>query len=171
MVRHLAACRDEELLAEGVRLPQPVSPHLAARLSGTVIDLREIEAVARAQPPSDRWIVEGAGGVLVPINDQTLMVDLIGRLSLPALVVARTALGTINHTLLTIEALRRRALTIAGVLLAGDRNPETREAIRSYGSVPFVGELPRLASLTPESVSREAATQIDPDGRLEEFFT
>jgi dethiobiotin synthetase len=79
MVRHLAACRDEELLAEGVRLPQPVSPHLAARLSGTVIDLREIEAVARAQPPSDRWIVEGAGGVLVPINDQTLMVDLIGR--------------------------------------------------------------------------------------------
>jgi dethiobiotin synthetase len=169
-VRRLTGCREEELLDKGIRLPQPVSPHLAARLSGTVIDVREIEALARAQPASDRWIVEGAGGVLVPINDQMLMVDLIVRLSLPALVVARTTLGTINHTLLTLEALRRRDVTIAGVLLAGDRNVETREAIRSYGHVPIVGELPRLTSLTRESVSREAEPLMDPDGRFEELF-
>jgi dethiobiotin synthase len=169
MVKTLAACRDEELLEDGVRLLQPVSPHLAARLSGTVIDVRTLETLASAQPRSDRWIVEGAGGVLVPVNDETLMVDLMAELSLPVVVVARTTLGTINHTLLTIEALRRRALTVAGVVLAGDSNPETRAAIEDYGRVTVVGELPPLVPLTPGTVARQAEA-LDPGGRLEDLF-
>ena len=85
--------------------------------------------MAATQAPSEHWIVEGAGGVLVPINESDLMVDLIAALALPAIVVARTTLGTINHTLLTLDALRARLIIVAGVVMVGPRNPDNREAI------------------------------------------
>ncbi len=97
-----------------------MSPHLAARLHGTTIALPSLieSVVDRTSLPGGsprpcetiRWIVEGAGGVLVPINETETMADLMSALGFPVVVVARTALGTINHTLLTLEALRRRAL-------------------------------------------------------------
>src|SRR5207244_3973112 len=107
-------------------LPRPVSPHLAARLSGTSIDLAELVWMVLAQPAGQRWVVEGAGGVLVPVNTSELMVDLIVQLELPALVVARSSLGTINHTLLTLEALRSRSVQVAGVVIVGSPDAENR---------------------------------------------
>src|SRR5579863_2322256 len=101
-VQRLGACSPEEIFDKGVRLPKPVSPHLAAQLAGQRIDLA---AMRRHIPDDDtRWIVEGAGGLLVPINETQSMVDWIAYLALPVLVVARSALGTINHTLLTLES-------------------------------------------------------------------
>jgi dethiobiotin synthetase/malonyl-CoA O-methyltransferase len=84
-----------------------VSPHLAARLSGRPIDVDSLVALVRGEPDSSRWIVEGAGGVLVPITEAANMADLMTHLGLPVVVVARTALGTINHTLLTLEVSSR----------------------------------------------------------------
>jgi dethiobiotin synthetase/malonyl-CoA O-methyltransferase len=122
-------------------LPEPLSPHEAAQLAGV-----DIELAAFQLPDTDRpLVVEGAGGALVPLNGKDLMADLMVRLGLPVLVVARSALGTINHSLLTIEALRRRGLVVAGVVMNGPPNAANRHAIEHYGDVPVVGELPNLS--------------------------
>jgi dethiobiotin synthase len=161
-------CGDDEVLEKGVRLPQPFSPHLAARLAGRTILVEQLLDIVAAQPGRARWVVEGAGGVLVPLNAMELMIDLMSRLGLPALVVSRTTLGTINHTLLTLEALRARSIAIAGVVMVGERNRENRDAIETYGRVPVVGELPLLSPLGAEALRRWAGSDLDRDGRLRE---
>ena len=153
-------CAPHEVFDEGVRLHRPLSPHLAARLGGQSIALDSLVDLVRNDPVSTRWIIEGAGGVLVPINGSELMVDLMIRVSLPVLVVARTALGTINHTLLTIEALRARSIVVAGVLMVGGKNTENREAIETYGRVRVVGELPFLDPLTPDALKQSALENL-----------
>jgi dethiobiotin synthase len=165
-VRRLGGCSEQEILAEGVRLPRPVSPHLAARWSNLSIRLEELTAVLHKQPESARWIVEGAGGALVPINDTALMTDLMRMLAFPVLVVARSSLGTINHTLLTIEALRGRSLRAAGVVMVGDKNRDNRDAIERYGNVPVLGEMPAWKVLDAERLAKWAGTELDPDGCL-----
>jgi dethiobiotin synthetase len=115
-------------------------------------------------------VVEGAGGLLVPISDTSNMADLISRLGLPAVIVARTALGTINHTLLTIEALRRRSIHAAGVIMVGVPNPDNRDAIERYGHVDVLGVMPGLEPLTAGSLAAWAAAELDPDGRLARFL-
>jgi len=165
-VRRLGACSEDEICDQGIRLPRPVSPHLAARLSHQPIVLGRLLDLAAGQPAADRWIVEGAGGALVPINDSELMIDLMAHLALPTLVVTRTTLGTINHTLLTIDALRSRSLEVAGVLMVGDSNADNRVAIESYGRVRVVGEMPWFDPLTADAVGQWASTHLDPDGAL-----
>ena len=104
-VRRLAALAAGDEIPEAYCLPEPVSPHLAADRSGVRIRL---DAIQKPLLPESKWlIVEGAGGVLVPLNDSDFMVDLMKHLGFPVVLVARTALGTINHTLLSLEALRR----------------------------------------------------------------
>ena len=169
-VARLAACAPDEILAAGVRLERPVSPHLAARLSGRPIDIEALIARVRAEPDSSRWIVEGAGGALVPVDDAANMADLMARLGLPVVVVARTALGTINHTLLTLEALRRRAIQTAGVIMIGVPNPDNREAIERYGHVRVLGEMPPIEPLTSEHLATWAASGLDRSGRLLELL-
>jgi malonyl-CoA O-methyltransferase len=155
-VRCLTGCGPREVFRAGVRLPRPLSPHLAARLNGTTIVLDDLLTLASCQPPSEYWIVEGAGGVLVPLNDEALMIDLARRLALPVLVVVRTSLGTINHTLLTIEALRARSLSLVGAVMVGEPNPDNREAIERFGRIHVIGELPWLAPLTPAALQEAA---------------
>jgi dethiobiotin synthetase len=160
-VRRLSGCAPGEVLDQGVRLRHPVSPHLAARLSGERIDLDAVVAVFAQQPASTCWIVEGAGGVLVPVNESDLMADLMVRLGLPVVVVARSSLGTINHTLLTIEALRARSIGVAGVIMIGPPNPDNREAIEHYGRVRVVGEMRVFDPLTPAALRQWATTSRD----------
>ncbi len=124
-------------------LPEPLSPHEAARLAGVTISIEDFTLPPTGQP----LVVEGAGGVMVPLNDKDLMVELMARLELPVVVVARSGLGTINHTLLTLEALRRRGIEPAGVILCGPPNPANRRAIEHFGRVAVVGELPPLGGL------------------------
>jgi dethiobiotin synthase len=170
-VRALGACSDMEIFSEGIRLPRPVSPHLAARLAGQKIDVEQLVRLIETQPKTARWVVEGAGGVLVPLNDRQMMVDLIKRLALPAVVVARSTLGTINHTLLTLEALRRRRVMVAGVVMVGELNPENRAAIGQFGAVPILGEMPRWGSLSTVALSEWARAELDPAGLLMECLT
>ena len=162
----LGACSAEEVFAGGIRLPRPLSPHLAARLHGTTIGIPPLIQEIERDLECGAWIVEGAGGVLVPLNGTEMMIDFMGTLNLPVVVAARTTLGTINHTLLTIEALRHRELDVAGIVLVGDRNDDNRAAIEQYGDVTVIGEMPRFAPLTPAALGEWAARDLDRDGRL-----
>ena len=158
----LGGCQPDELLEAGVRLARPLSPHLAARLSGSTITLRPLVDSIRAEGASAFWIVEGAGGVLVPINESETMIDLMIQLELQIVVAAGASLGTINHTLLTLEALRRRDLRVAGVVMVGERNPDNRAAIERYGNVAVLGEMPLFDPLTADRLRHWAATELDP---------
>jgi dethiobiotin synthetase len=144
-VRQWTGAQEERLPAERFRFDPPVSPHLAAREAGIAITLDAFEFPAA--PANRRWIVEGAGGVMVPVNDRELMRDLILRIGLPAIVAARTSLGTINHTLLTLSALREARIPIHGVALIGDENIENRRAIEHYGKIRVVGHIPMLKQI------------------------
>jgi dethiobiotin synthetase len=170
-VRRLADCSGDEVLDSGVRLERPLSPHLAARLSGVRIDVSSLTALASAQASTDRWVVEGAGGVLVPLDECTFVSDLVKALGLPALVVARSSLGTINHTLLTLEALNARSIPVAGVIMVGSSDRDNREAIETLGRVPVIGELPLLQPLTTDALGRWVASSLDAEGRLERYLT
>lgn len=131
--------------AETYRFGPPVSPHLAAQRARVRIELRKIRLPKIA--PHENLIVEGAGGVLVPINSTRLMTDLMSHLRLPVLLVARTSLGTINHTLLSIAALRAAHLDLRGVIMVGKPNRENRRAIEHYGKIEVVGSVPPLKKM------------------------
>ena len=169
-VLRLSGATPGAALDEGVRLPRPLSPHLSAANAGTVIHVATLFELASRQPLSSRWIVEGAGGVLVPLNERELMIDLMTLLAMPVVIAARSGLGTINHTLLTIEALRARALPIAGVVMVGEPNQDNRIAIETRGNVTVVGELPMLQPLTPASL-QAAAAGLDRSGLLEGYLS
>ena len=118
----------------GIRLRDPVSPHLAAEREGVTLTLEDI--LAPVHGFCGTLVAEGAGGLLVPLAPDLMQTDLIAALGLPAVVVAPDRLGTINHTLLTVDALRRRGLAVRGVVLwGGDSN---RAAIERYGDVAVI---------------------------------
>jgi len=169
-VRRLGDCEETEVFDQGVRLLRPLSPHLSARLAGTQIDIEPLVRLIDEPHKRAIWIVEGAGGILVPINETQLMTDLIQRLALPTVIVARSGLGTINHTLLTLEALRPRSLPIAGVVMVGDMNKDNRAAIEQFGGLPVLGEMPPFPQLTPEGLKHWAQAELDPSGLLAEYF-
>jgi len=159
-VRRLGACSAEEIFCKGVRLPKPVSPHLAAQWAGQRIDLAELRGLV-GDDDDTTWIVEGAGGLLVPVNEMQTMADWIAYLGLPVLVVARSGLGTINHTLLTLEASRARGLRVAGVMMIGEPNADNREAIEKYGHVPVVAEMPFLKPLDSGLLAAWGVTHLN----------
>ncbi len=144
-VRVWAEIPDARLVPESFRFDPPVSPHLAAREAGVRIALDSIKFPPA--PDNRPWIVEGAGGVMVPLNERDFMVDLMKHLGLPVIVAARTALGTINHTLLTLAALRGAHLDIHGVVLIGAENIENRRAIEHYGNIRIIGHIPLLEQI------------------------
>jgi dethiobiotin synthetase len=172
-VSRLGGCAAEEIFDRGVRLPRPLSPHLSARFAGQPIHIDDLVSLVDNLPgaaANERWIVEGAGGALVPLNESALMIDLMARLGLPVVIVARPTLGTINHTLLTIEALRSRSLDVAGVLIVGDANADNRDAIAHYGRVRILGEMPRFDLLEPDALEAWAVAHLDPEGALDGIF-
>ena len=120
---------------------------------------------ATPAPPA-RWIVEGAGGVLVPLNERETMADLMQALDLPVVIAARSALGTINHTCMTIEVLRRRMLRVAGVVMVGEPNDENRLAIERYGAAEVIAQMPRFDPLTPEALQAWVHAEFDRSGVL-----
>jgi len=168
-VQRLATAGDAEILSEGIRLQCPVSPHLAAKWAGMTIDLDRLRGLL----PESRdmaWIIEGAGGALVPLNDTRMIVDFIAMLRVPALIAARSGLGTINHTSLTVEALRSRSVPIAGVVMIGEPNADNAEAIEHYAQVPVIAQIPRIDPLTSASLASWTVANFDPQRRLNEFF-
>jgi dethiobiotin synthetase len=142
-VAELVGLAPEKILPEAYQFAPAVSPHLAARLAGVRIDLAKIKLPASDAP----LIVEGAGGVLVPINERELMTNLMRQLGLPVLLAARSSLGTINHATLSLAALRNAGVEVAGVVMIGAPNVENRAAIEEYGKVRVVGEIPWLTEI------------------------
>jgi dethiobiotin synthetase len=149
-VSSLSGLPRERMLPEAYRLQTPCSPHRAAELDGVTID------VDRLSPPEkiDPLVVEGAGGALVPVTRTILYADLFARWRLPVVIVARTALGTINHSLLTIEVLRVRGVSIVGIAFVGEAQPDSEQTIAAIGGVKHLGRLPRLPRLP--KLGREA---------------
>lgn len=144
------------------RLKHPLSPFLAAEIEKVSIRFEKVsQAYHRLLKKHQAVLVEGAGGLLVPITRRTTMADLALRLSLPLLIVARTSLGTLNHSLLTIEVARRRGIEVAGLIfnhlvqrrgLAERTNPSV---IKNFLSVPILGEIPYAPFLNQRDRSKE----------------
>ena len=131
------------------RLSAPLSPHRAAEIDGVAID------PARLRPPETErpLIVEGAGGLLVPITREVLQADLFKTWKLPLVLCARTALGTINHTLLSVEAARTRDMDLLGIVFIGDENADNERTVVETSGARRLGRLPRLAALTPTNLA------------------
>ncbi len=144
-------------LPEAYRLNTTCSPHWAADIDGLTI-----EDAALALPDEDHLVIEGAGGVLVPIRDELLFADLFARWGQPVVLAARTALGAINHTLLSIEALRARNVPILGVAFIGDPIENTEATIAGIGGVKRLGRLPILPELTAPTLRAAFTAAFDP---------
>ncbi len=149
-VMKLAGLSRDRTIHEAYEFVPPISPHLAAARAGVRINLGTIRVPRLA--PKDKLIVEGAGGVLVPINERDLMSDLMKNLELPVVLVSRTALGTINHTLLSLAALRAKKIDVRGVVMVGKANEDNRKAIERYGETHVIGWIPKLARIDKKAL-------------------
>lgn len=147
-VVRLSGLGPDRILPEAYRLGTPCSPHRAAELDGLEIDPGRLRIPACGRT----LVVEGAGGALVPVTRSVLFADIFAQWRAPVVVVARTALGTINHTLLTLEALRARGVDVAGVAFTGEGNEDSERTICAFGAVRRLGRLPVLEPLTAASL-------------------
>jgi dethiobiotin synthetase len=148
IVRRLSGLPAERILPETYRLTTAASPHLAAERDGIEID------VERLSPPksSRGLVIEGAGGLLVPLTRRFLQADLFARWGAPIILCASTRLGTINHSLLSIEALKRRSIPLLGIAFVGDENADSERTIVEMGGVRRLGRLPRIEPLDQRSL-------------------
>jgi dethiobiotin synthetase len=161
-VLRLSGLSPERILPEAYVLRTPASPHLAAERDGIAID-----PDALVLPDIERpLVVEGAGGLMVPLNRKLTYIDLMARWNARVVLCARTTLGTINHSLLSVEALRKRNIPIAGIVFIGDENRESERIIAELGQVRHLGRLPYLDPLTGPSLRAAFAGYF----RIEDFL-
>jgi len=137
---------------ETYRLQTPASPHYSAAVDGLEIELDKFELPCT----QNHLIVEGAGGLHVPLNNQELLIDLIEKLNIPVVLVSRNYLGSINHSLLSIEALQHRNIPIKGIIFNGPENQSTEEIICSYTGIPCLGKVRETQEITPAFIKDEA---------------
>ncbi len=159
IIRRLSGAPASRILPEVYRLTTPASPHLAAERDGIEIDVERLTELPTA-PGRAPLVIEGAGGLLVPLTRQFLQIDLFARWSLPVVLVASTRLGTINHSLLSIEALKRRSIPLLGVAFTGDENADSERTIVTLGGVRHLGRLPHLDLLDAASLSTAFAANF-----------
>lgn len=150
-VKTLAAV---DIVPETYLLDLPASPHQSAAAQGLTID------PAQLVPPGGDVVIEGAGGLMVPLSRQALFIDVFERWRLPLVLCASTRLGTINHTLLSLEAIRRRAIPLLGVAFVGDANLESEGIIAEKGAVRRLGRLPHLDPLNRASLRAAFGTNF-----------
>lgn len=145
------------ILPEAYRLATPCSPHLAAEIDGVAIEVDRLALPAGDDP----LVVEGAGGVLVPVTRTVLFADVFARWNQPVVLVARTGLGTINHSLLSIEALRARGVPILGVAFIGEPVEDSEAIVAEIGQVRRLGRLPRLDPLNAGTLGAAFHSNFD----------
>ncbi len=142
---------------ERYRLQSPLSPHASAEIDGIQISLNDFEL----PQTENNLIVEGAGGLFVPLNEKDTVIDLIERLKLPVVLVSRNYLGSINHTMLSIEALKVRGIKIEGIVFNGEPTPATERFIEENSHIPVLFRLNELTELTKSTIKSTAeASQI-----------
>lgn len=149
-IKHLVSNPKTIVHPEKYRLGQPLSPHLSARIDGVQIS---IEAIS---PPvtDNNLVIEGAGGLMVPLNDNELILDLIKALNAKVIVVSQNYLGSINHTLLTLEVFKAHNIHVEGLIFNGTPNPETEAYISQYSKVKVLGKIPKMSIVDRESILR-----------------
>jgi dethiobiotin synthetase len=150
-VQQLLGLPPERVWPEAYRLTAPVSPHWSAERDGVSIDPARLALPAGDGP----LVVETAGGLLVPLRRNWLQIEQIAVWGLPVLLVARSGLGTLNHTLLSLEALERRSIPVLGLVLNGDPHPDNPRTLEALGGVPVLAELPPLDPLDREGLARQ----------------
>ncbi|HVZ38694.1 MAG TPA: dethiobiotin synthase [Candidatus Kapabacteria bacterium] len=155
-VQRMTGLPAERFVPEAYRLAAPMSPDQSAERDGIRIDCLRLELPRRERP----LVVEGAGGVMVPMNRETLQIDLIRQWGLPVVLAARTGLGTLNHTLLTIEALGTRGIPVLGVVTIGEPHHENARSLAAWMHVPLLGTVPPLASLDAVSLMEACRTAL-----------
>jgi dethiobiotin synthetase len=150
-VRTMVSNRKTKILPERFMLTSPMSPHAAAKIDKVSISLNDFII-----PDSADLVIEGAGGVLVPINQKNFIVDLISQFNIPVIVVADLYLGSINHTLLTLEALSSRAAAVKGIIFNGDSNPESERIILEHSRMECLLKIPRLEKIERPVIAKLA---------------
>lgn len=152
-VQKMTGLPNERFLSEAYVFSEPLSPHRAAELDDTQVDVETL-TIPEADTP---LIIEGAGGLMVPLTRQNLLINLFKTWNqdahLPVILVARTGLGTINHTLLSLEALWARKIPVHGIIFVGDENDDNMQTIAEFSDVNVLGWLPMLDSLSAESLT------------------
>jgi dethiobiotin synthetase len=143
-----------EIVPEAYRLKMPASPHQAAADEGIAIDPDSLV------PPDGPVVIEGAGGLMVPLTPHTLFIDVFARWKLPLILCARTRLGTINHTLLSIEAVRSRNIPLHGIAFIGEANAESEKIIVEIGKARRLGRLPVIESLAAAALKAAFAANF-----------
>lgn len=155
MVKNLLSNPLSIIHPEHYRLNHPLSPHLSAKLDGIHINLHSF----KLPKTSNHLIVEGAGGLMVPLNDEHLILDLIKKLNLQVILISKHYLGSINHSLLTINTLTQNNIPIKGIIFNGDENQESERYILNYGKIKHLGNIPTLPQLNKENI-KEAGKMI-----------
>jgi len=148
-VARLGRLSSDRIVPERYSLKTPASPHRAAEIDGVSIDTTSLHVPDTGKFP---LVIEGAGGLMVPLSRSQLYVDIFARWQLPVVLCARTALGTINHSLLSIEALRNRGIDILGIAFVGDENVDTENSICRIGQIRRLGRLPWLCPLSADTL-------------------
>jgi dethiobiotin synthetase len=149
-VREKTGLSEDHFLSETYRLTLPLSPHASALHDGVRIDLASFHAPEVSA--SGHLIIEGAGGVMAPLNERHLMTDLMKKLGAPVILVSRSSLGTINHTLLSLEQLRREGIDVIGVIMNGPGNQGNKEAIEHYGRISVLAEIEPIMDIDPQNL-------------------
>jgi dethiobiotin synthetase len=156
-VSRMAALPPGRVLGERYLLKTPASPHYAARIDGVEIVAAELRPPQLETP----LVIEGAGGLLVPISETQTYADVFAEWKAPTVLCARTQLGTINHTLLSLEAMRARDIPILGIAFIGEEMLETQRIIGVMGKTRILGRLPILSELTPETLAKAFAESFN----------
>jgi dethiobiotin synthetase len=134
------------------RLSQPLSPHAAAKRDGVAIKLEDFTL----PETENHLVIEGAGGLMVPLNNEILIADLIQHLDVSVLLVSQNYLGSINHTLLTIKELKRRNIKIIGIVINGESNHETEAFIMQYSNLPIIFRINNESSIDQNTILKYA---------------
>tara|TARA_B100001250_G_scaffold396773_1_gene403131 strand:- start:510 stop:1166 length:657 start_codon:yes stop_codon:yes gene_type:complete len=145
----------ERYIPEIYKFKSAVSPHWAAEIENKMIDPKQLKIPKLTKP----LIIETAGGVMVPLNREWLQIDQLQIWKLPIVLVARSGLGTLNHTLLTLEALRERNIPIMGLILNGPLHPDNPSTLEQIGNIPIIAQLPTFERLTGKELSDEWSKQ------------
>lgn len=156
-VQKLTGLPDERFFPERYVLSEPLSPHRAAELDDTHIEVDSLEVPEFNGP----LLIEGAGGLLVPLTRTTLLADIFALWNIPVILCARTGLGTINHTLLSVEALKRRNIPIHGIAFIGEDNPDNMRTVEEFSGEKVLGRLPKLDELNSETLLKAFNDNFD----------
>lgn len=165
-VRDLTELQDEYFIPPVYRFPDPVSPHAAAQKWGQRVELNVLtDAYVKAKKGGRFIIVEGAGGLLVPFNDEILQIDFISALKLPLLIVSEDRVGAINQSLLTVNAAREAGIEILGIVLT-----HARKTLGNAAPISQFGKVPVLDEIDPTESARNAVAQVGGSPRLRNLF-